>query len=235
MREGSSRRARRCSPLRHDACDHSVRSGTGAAFSKGVPARMPLDPDPGLLVGRSSGMDHVREAVAMFSAHPGPLLVRGEPGTGKSLVASLLGSTSAVIIMEEVGDASLDIQQSLVELARTRGTAVRVIATTSRDIERFARAGSFLPEFLELLGGPAIWLPPLRTRRSDIPELARHFLDSLPGRELDQDALRLLERQSWPGNVRQLRAVIRRLALLHDRITVHHVERELRTMRAESG
>lgn len=170
----------------------------------------------------------------MYSAHPGPLLVRGEPGTGKSLVASLLGSTSAVI-MEEVGDASLDLQKSMVDLVRTRGPALRVIATTSRDIERFARAGTFHPEFLELLGGPVIWLPPLRTRRSDIPELVTHFLGSLPGRELDQDALRLLERQSWPGNVRQLREAIRRLALLHDRITPDHVERELRTMRAEAS
>jgi DNA-binding NtrC family response regulator len=137
--------------------------------------------------------------------------------------------------MEEVGDATLDHQKSLIDLLRTRGPAVRVIATTSRDIERFARAGTFLPAFLDLLGGPTIWLPPLRTRRSDIPELARHFLDSLPGRELDQDALRLLERQSWPGNVRQLREAIRRLALLHDRITLDHVERELRMMRAEAS
>ena len=202
-------------------------------------------------------MDHVREAIAELSAHPGPLLVRGEPGTGKSLVAGMLGAavaqvidchdagsqgweaisypTASVVMIEEVGDATRELQLSLVDFFRARGPAVRLIATTSRDIERFSRTGNFLPELFELLSGPAIWLPPLRTRRSDVPELAAHFLGSLPGRELDWDALCLLERQSWPGNVRQLREAIRRLALLHDRITLDHVECELRTMRVEAS
>jgi DNA-binding NtrC family response regulator len=201
-------------------------------------------------------MDHVREAIARLSTHPGPILVRGEPGTGKSLVAGALGSataevvdchrarkrrkairmhpTGAVVVIDEVGDAGLELQRSLIDLVRDRGSALRVIATTSRDVERFAEAGNLHREFLDLFAGATIWLPPLRTRRSDVPELAEHFLGALPGRELDVDALPLLERQAWPGNVRQLREAIRRLALLHDRITSEHVEYELRTMRAEA-
>jgi len=202
-------------------------------------------------------MEHVRQTIAWFSSHPGPLLIRGEPGTGKSLVAGMLASAGAevidcqsaperlssvtsyptpgTVVMEEVGDATRKLQLSLVDLVRTRGAAVRVIATTSRDLERFVRSGRLLPELLRSLDGPAIWLPPLRTRRSDIRLLASHFMGALPGRTLDEDALRLLERQAWPGNVRQLREAIRRLALLHDHITSEHVDCELRTMRAEAS
>src|SRR5262245_2104245 len=136
-------------------------------------------------------MDHVREAIGRFSTHQGTVLVRGEPGTGKSLVAEMLGAAGAevidccdaqreregatpspradVVVVEEVGDASRELQCLLIDFVRARGSAVRVIATTSRDLERFARNGKLLPEFLRSLVGPAIWIPPLRTRRSDIP------------------------------------------------------------------
>lgn len=196
----------------------------------------------------------------MLLGHPGPYLVRGEPGTGKSLVAGLLGSEANVVIdcrrtqsrrarsilhalpgetrvvlrLEEVGDATDELQAALVDFMRARGRWVRLIATTSRDIERFARTGKLLPEFIRMLDGPAIWIPPLRTRRSDIAALISHFVESLPGREIDADAVSLLERQAWPGNVRQLREAVRRLGLLHDRITLGQVERELREMRADS-
>jgi DNA-binding NtrC family response regulator len=205
-------------------------------------------------------MARVREAVALLSGHPGPFLVRGEPGTGKSLVAELLGSAPSLVIdcrrtkvrraqsllhsfsnldqtvlrLEEVGDAARELQVVLVDFIRVRGTSIRLVATTSRDIDRFARIGKLLPEFVRMMDGPAIWLPPLRTRRCDIVALTDHFLESLPGREIDGEALSSLERQAWPGNVRQLREAIRRLALLHDRITASHVERELREMRADS-
>jgi DNA-binding NtrC family response regulator len=204
-------------------------------------------------------MARVREAITLLSGHPGPFLIRGEPGTGKSFVAGLLasapnleidcrrtkvrrahallrpvaGTDRTALRLEEVGDASCELQVALVDFMRVH-PSTRLVATTSRDIERFARTGKLLPEFVRTLDGPAIWLPPLRTRRCDIALLANHFLESLPGREIDPDALSLIERQAWPGNVRQLREAIRRLALLHDRITVGRVERELLEMRADS-
>ena len=96
---------------------------------------------------------------------------------------------------------------------------VRIIAATHRDLRNAIRQGQFREDLYYRLNVVPIRLPPLRERLEDIPLLARHFLeraqaDGLPAKELDQGAVEELKRYAWPGNVREVENVMRRLAAL---------------------
>jgi DNA-binding NtrC family response regulator len=215
------------------------------------------------LIGNSPAMARVRESIANAETRAGLLLIRGEPGTGKSLVADILASgervlvhcrhTScervaeelsilesssragrpATLVLEEIGDATEELQQLFGGLPRAF-VGARIVATTSRDVESYFKKGRLGENLHSLLEAPTLWLPPLRARPGDIAELTLHFLGGLPSRRIDPEALHLLERQSWPGNVRQLKEAVRRLALLHDHVTVRRVGQELEKMRGEA-
>lgn len=96
---------------------------------------------------------------------------------------------------------------------------VRIIAATNRDLTPMIAAGTFREDLFYRLNVVPIELPPLRERREDIPALVQHFLvqaaeDGLPRRHLAADAIERLEARSWRGNVRELRNVVYRLALM---------------------
>ena len=86
----------------------------------------------------------------------------------------------------------------------------RVVAATSEDLPRLVKEGAFREDLFYRLNVVRIGLPPLRTRRDDVPLLARHFIEkacernNLPPRTIGQDAMRLLMAYDWPGNVREL-------------------------------
>src|SRR5262249_55431928 len=95
---------------------------------------------------------------------------------------------------------------------------VRVIAATNRSLEDEQKAGRFREDLYYRLNVVTIPLAPLRERRSDIPELIDHFLQSrqlgpVPYR-VDSDALAALCRYDWPGNVRELANVLERAQIL---------------------
>jgi two-component system NtrC family response regulator len=89
-----------------------------------------------------------------------------------------------------------------------------VIAATHRDLAAAARGGAFREDLYYRLAVVPIHLPPLRERLADILPLAEHFLRQAGGRDLDAGAASLLVRQPWPGNVRQLRNAMQRVAVL---------------------
>ena len=95
---------------------------------------------------------------------------------------------------------------------------VRIIAVSNRRLGDLVAAGEFSKELYEALAVNCITLPPLRERRNDIPSLARHFLtkfceaSNLRELTLSEDALSFLGRFDWPGNIRQLQAVLVRAA-----------------------
>jgi two-component system nitrogen regulation response regulator NtrX len=99
-------------------------------------------------------------------------------------------------------------------------TDVRVISATTRDIEALIEAGRFREDLYHRLSVVPLETPGLAARREDIPVLADHFLarlseaDGLPRRRLSPDAATLLQTQSWPGNVRQLRNVMEQVLIL---------------------
>jgi transcriptional regulator with PAS, ATPase and Fis domain len=97
---------------------------------------------------------------------------------------------------------------------------VRVIATTNRDLEAEVHEGSFRRDLFYRLNVVPIELPPLRKRPEDIPDLCRHFLsqvarrENTPFRHIEPEAVRLLQRYDWPGNIRELQNIIERACVL---------------------
>ena len=139
-------------------------------------------------------------------------------------------ASGGTLFLDEIGDMPLDAQTRLLRalqsgrIRRVGGREevavdVRIIAATNKDLEPMIAAGRFREDLYYRLNVVPIELPPLRDRADDIPALARHFLqlaagEGLPRHHLADDAAALLARQTWRGNVRELRNFIYRLALL---------------------
>ena len=135
------------------------------------------------------------------------------------------------IFLDEVGDLSAAAQAKVLrvlqegELQRVGGertlrVRVRVIAATNRDLAAMARRGQFREDLYYRLCVVPLRLPALRERSSDVPELAGYFLEEFCARNnfrqkrLLPETLRLLARYSWPGNARELRNAVERMAIL---------------------
>ena len=99
---------------------------------------------------------------------------------------------------------------------------LRVVSSTSRDLDAAIAEGTFRQELYHRLNVVPIEVPSLADRREDIPVLANYFLEALhkgqglPMRPLSEDAAALMQTMIWPGNVRQLRNVIERILILGD-------------------
>ena len=91
----------------------------------------------------------------------------------------------------------------------------RVVAATNRDLHAAVHEGTFRADLFHRLQQFVLRVPPLRERVEDIGALARHFLaEQNPRLTLSDDAIRVLERRSWPGNIRELRNTIIQASLL---------------------
>jgi DNA-binding NtrC family response regulator len=101
-----------------------------------------------------------------------------------------------------------------------RQVDVRIIAASNRDIEQEVKAGRFRNDLFYRLNAVSIMLPPLRERREDIPPLAQSFADRVyslsPAVRFSAEALELLERYPWPGNIRELENAVVRAAVMCD-------------------
>ena len=97
---------------------------------------------------------------------------------------------------------------------------VRIVSSTSRNIEADVSAGKFREDLYHRLSVVPIRVPPLAERREDIPDLVYYFMEQisqstgLPRRLIGEDALAVLQSHNWPGNVRQLRNNVERLMIL---------------------
>lgn len=131
------------------------------------------------------------------------------------------------LFLDEVGDMSQKTQADLLrvleerEFTRIGGSEVikvdvRVISATNKELEKLVKEEKFREDLYYRLNVVGIQVPPLRERKEDIPLLAEHFLtkysiENKKGIEfIDEDALRLLMRYNWPGNIRELENVIER-------------------------
>ena len=137
------------------------------------------------------------------------------------------------LVLDEVDRLSLELQDRLAEALAKRAVRpigvqhsfkvdVRVISASNLPLADLVAAGHFRADLLELLSGTKITLPPLRERAGDIAALTRHFLARIgeqPGLRplgITDSALQLLAAFDWPGNVRQLQAVLFRAAVFCD-------------------
>jgi DNA-binding NtrC family response regulator len=227
-------------------------------------------------VGSSDRAKGVRAAARRAARSESPVLLRGEPGTGTTLLArsihaarksasgpfvvaycraddeltlesELLGCAAGMLpggavertglleeagggtlLLEEVGELSRALQGVLLRFlevgrferfgeTRTREARVRVIATTTVDLETAVREGGFRRDLLARLCAIRIAVPPLRARRRDIPEIAVRLLRDeaqrmgVPPLRLASPALDRLSRYDFPGNLRELACEVERL------------------------
>ena len=217
------------------------------------------------LVGKSAPMQGVYRLVARLMNTDLPILVSGESGTGKSLVARVLHSFSdrrnlpfvtvspadlieidgpakilakargGSLIIEEISDFSLESQSRLVQMIDNPGEYYpRFIATTKGRMIEPVENGKIRSDVFYRLGGATIELPNLRECVDDILVLSEHFLKLLekeggPERKLGIKAQDLFLAYSWPGNVRQLQNVVKRLGLTsrEHEISLTEVEQSL--------
>src|SRR5581483_3654703 len=136
------------------------------------------------------------------------------------------------LFLDEVGELSLECQAKLLRVIEGKafrpvgGTRdvkvdVRVITATHRNLDDEVRAGKFRQDLLFRLKVIHLRVPPLREHPEDIPELARFFLERLSVQcrrsfKLTPAAMRKLQGFNWPGNVRQLRAVLESAAVMSE-------------------
>ncbi|MDR3213705.1 MAG: nif-specific transcriptional activator NifA [Azoarcus sp.] len=232
------------------------------------------------IVGRSAAMRRIFEQVRLVSKWNTTVLIRGETGTGKELIANAIhynsprargplvklncaalpetlleselfgherGSfTGAVgtrkgrfeqadggtLFLDEIGEISPAFQAKLLrvlqegEFERVGGNKsiksdARIIAATHRDLEAAVDTGNFREDLFYRLNVMPLYLPPLRERPEDIPEICRSLLAKIGNAQkrklsLHDKALHRLVSHEWPGNVRELENCLERAAVLSE-------------------
>jgi len=239
------------------------------------------------IVGSSKAIRQVIERLEKVAPTPARVLITGENGTGKELVARAIHALSpraagpfvevncaaipselieselfghvkgsftgafadragkfeladgGTLFLDEIGDMSLSAQAkvlralqegviSRVGTGKAVAVDVRVIAATNKHLEQEIREGRFREDLLYRLNVVPIEVPPLRARRTDIPQLVAHFAAALtrggggglPPKELEPAAVQRLTAHDWPGNIRELRNGVERLLILAAGATV---------------
>lgn len=183
--------------------------------------------------GREGPLVQFHCAATPQSSHLQALVGRADGDVARPGLIEL--SDQGTLLLEEVGALSLDAQAELIkllasnEVSRDQNSAcgpasrhvdVRVIGTTGRVTEGALANDTLLPELHDRLKTLELNVPPLRERTGDIPELTLFFLEKASRRHgltvegVQTEVFETLERYDWPGNVRQLRAVIEHAALV---------------------
>jgi formate hydrogenlyase transcriptional activator len=242
----------------------------------------PERPDSSFLdtiVGRRGSLRAILNQVEAVAATNTSVLITGETGTGKEVIARAIHELSprrnrnlvkvncaampaglleselfghergaftgainshvgrfaladrGTLFLDEIGDMPLELQPKLLRVlqerefeavgsTRTTRVDVRVVAATNQDLKQMARDREFREDLYYRLNVFPVYLPPLRERKADIPELVEHFVqqfaDSMDKTiEIIPDkTMRALVRHCWPGNIRELQNYIARGVIL---------------------
>src|SRR5262245_25655155 len=231
------------------------------------------------MVGNSPALLAALRRVEQVAPTDSTVLISGETGTGKELIARAIHSRSArtgralvkvncaaisaglveselfghvkgaftgaierrvgrfeladggTIFLDEVGELLLDTQVKLLRVLqeqefepvgsnRTVRVDVRIIAATNRDLPEAIRSGRFRPDLFYRLNVFPIEVPPLRSRRSDIPQLVTFFLSGFVKKfgkrisSVSPETMTYLTSYDWPGNIRELQNIVERAVVL---------------------
>ena len=201
-------------------------SGTGKELiAKALHANSPRKDKPFVPVNTGSMPSELLEST-LFGHVKGAFT--SAIATKKGLFEVANGGT---LFLDEIGNMGMDTQSKILRVLQDRrftplgGTQetqvdVRIVAATNVDLRQAVRDGKFRDDLFYRLNVISIDLPPLRSRREDIPLLAHRFLDyfskenDLETRKLTPDAMRALVDYEWPGNVRELENIIERGVVL---------------------
>src|SRR6202051_827685 len=135
------------------------------------------------------------------------------------------------LFLDEIGDMPLELQTKLLRVlqerefeavgtTRTTRVDVRVVAETNQDLKRMSQDREFREDLYYRLNVFPIYLPPLRERKPDIPELVEYFVQQFAAsmdksiESIPQETMRSLVRHHWPGNIRELQNYIARGVIL---------------------
>jgi len=241
------------------------------------------------MIGDSLALKQVTAAIARAAPTNATVLIQGESGVGKELVArtihrnslrsrerfvqvncaaipeelieselfghekgSFTGATEkqvgkfeqadrGTIFLDEVGDMSAKTQAKVLRVlqegeverlgsARTIKVDVRVIAATNKNLEEEIEKGHFREDLYFRLAVIPIFVPPLRERPADIPQLVRYYIEQLSRdnntrpKRITQAALDALQRYRWKGNIRELRNTVERLIIMTAGDTIDAVD-----------
>src|SRR6201992_203555 len=140
-------------------------------------------------------------------------------------------SGGGACFIEEIGDMPMEAQTRLLRVLQqgeytTVGgrtpikTDVRIVAASNKDLRILIQQGLFREDLFFRLNVVPLRLPPLRERTEDLPDLILHFFklaaaEGLPLKHMDTAAIERMKRYRWPGNIRELENLIRRLAALY--------------------
>ncbi|MBA2671983.1 MAG: sigma-54-dependent Fis family transcriptional regulator [Gemmatimonadetes bacterium] len=183
----------------------------------------------------------------LFGHMKGSFTGATEDRAGKFELAS--GGT---LFLDEVGDMSVAAQAKVLRalqegvITRVGGAKaikvdVRVIAATNKDLPEEIREGRFREDLFHRLNVIPLHVPPLRERREDIPMLVQHFAirimreTTTTSKALAPEALELLQRLEWSGNIRELRNTVERLLILSSGTTITAKDVELLVTGQSSG
>jgi formate hydrogenlyase transcriptional activator len=231
------------------------------------------------IVGRRGSLKSILSQVEAVAGTNTTVLITGETGTGKEVIARAIHELSSrhnrnlvkvncaampaglleselfghergaftgainshvgrfaladrgTLFLDEIGDMPLELQPKLLRVlqerefeavgsTRTTRVDVRVVAATNQDLKQMVRDREFREDLYYRLNAFPIYLPPLRERKADIPELVEYFvqqfaasadktIETIPG-----ETMRALVRHYWPGNIRELQNYIARGVIL---------------------
>lgn len=160
-------------------------------------------------------------------------------GAGTAKRGRVEMAEGGTLFLDEIGDFALSLQSKLLQLlqdgnfARIGGhgdqhSSARIICASNRNLARDVEMGQFRRDLFYRINAVTIELPPLRERREDIPELADYYLQQYavrferPRHMLSPAALEALRTYIWPGNIRQLQNVMKRLVILGTEDVIAH-------------
>jgi len=231
------------------------------------------------IVGRSGGLRSILAQVEAVAHTNATVLITGETGTGKEIIARAIHEISArrnrslvkvncaampaglleselfghergaftgainshvgrfaladrgTLFLDEIGDMPLELQPKLLRVVqerefeavgstRTTRVDVRVVAATNQDLKQMVRDREFREDLYYRLNAFPIYLPPVRERKADIPELVEYFVQQFAAsmdktiETIPEATMRSLVSHCWPGNIRELQNYIARGVIL---------------------